>query len=96
MPFACASNAIRDMPSIGSDCSPAYGNAQEHDSLVLWSNLWIDHECDLLEHGTPPTSRRLIDQPTSAGTNAWETLIPLEIFSPDQWLSMIQPVVLLL
>ncbi len=59
-------NAVRDIPSIGNDYSPAYGYAQEHDTLVLWLNLWIAHECDVIENGTPPPCRRLIDQPTSA------------------------------
>jgi len=66
MSFAYSLNAVRDIHSIGNDCSPAYGYAQEHETLVLWLNLWIAHECDVIENGTALACRRLIDQPTSA------------------------------
>eukprot|EP00804_Cyclotella_cryptica_P030264 CCRYP_017121-RA/>CCRYP_017121-RA protein AED:0.38 eAED:0.37 QI:0/0/0/1/0/0/2/0/159 len=65
MSFAYSLNA-GDIPYIGNDYSPAYGYGQEHDTLVLWLNLWIAHECDVIENGTPPACGRLIDQPTSA------------------------------
>jgi hypothetical protein len=49
MPFANASNTIRDIPSIGIDYSQAYGYAQEHDIC----------ECDgdVLENGISPSCR---------------------------------------
>jgi len=45
MSFAYSSNVVRDIPSLGNENSPAYGYAQEHDTLVLWLNHWIADKC---------------------------------------------------
>ena len=45
---------------------PAYSFAQEHETLVLWLNLWYCHQKDVKENDTPPPCHRLVNLPTSA------------------------------
>jgi hypothetical protein len=51
---------------LGDDFSPVFGHSQEHETLVLWLNLWYCHQKDVKESGTPPSCRRLVDLTTSA------------------------------
>ena len=64
--FAYSANVPRDIPSLGHDFSPEYGYAQEHETLMLWLNLWYDHEKDVKENDTPLHCCRIIDPPTIA------------------------------
>ena len=64
--FACQESGVQDIPSLVDDFSPAYGYAQEHETLVLWVNLWYCHQKDVKENGTPPSCPRLVDLTTSA------------------------------
>ena len=61
MPFCYVENHSKDIPSLGTDYSKAYGYAQDHHTLELYLYLWHAHNKDVVENGTPPPCRRLID-----------------------------------
>ena len=60
MPFCYVENHSKDIPSLGTDYSKAYGYAQDHHTLELYLYLWHAHNKDVVENGTPPPCRRLI------------------------------------
>ena len=67
MPFAYDPNAVREIPSLGDDYSPAYGYAGEHHTAELHLLLWLAHTNDVLQNGTPPPCRRM----TEIEANYW-------------------------
>ena len=64
MPFAYVQNAAREICSLGEDYSNAYGYAQEHHTLELFLRIWVEYNKDLVNHGTPPSCKRIIDVAT--------------------------------
>ena len=61
MLFAYVENVVQEIPSLGKDFSNAYGYAQKHHTLELYLQLWLTHFTDVMENGTPPSCRRLVD-----------------------------------
>ena len=61
MQFAYHHPSVKEVPSLGADNSKAYGYAQDHHTLELHLKLWVAHTNDVVQLGTPPPCRRLID-----------------------------------
>ena len=53
------------MQSIGQDYDNVYGYAQEHHTVELYMRLWKRHNNDVIENGTPPTIKKIIESSCS-------------------------------
>ena len=47
--------------SIGADYDNVYGYAQEHHTLELYMRLWKRHNNDVIQKGTPPAIKKIIE-----------------------------------
>ena len=54
-----------DIESLGKDYGEEYGYAIEHHTVDLWLRLWVSHDFDVRNKGTPPPCKRLLDITTS-------------------------------
>ena len=50
---------------LGEDLQPEYGYAIEQHTIELYIRLWKKHHFYVMENGTPPPCRRLLDKATS-------------------------------